>query len=144
MYSSFILGWRRTGHENDLIDILLPDGEDYRLVFVNSDSSSKEEDVDDNDSSSASSFPLDECDWDYFEPGAALPQQVLGWTSPFGSPRVCRKRFIDSPLSKYLKLDKHILESEFAFFDAYLSMAMRINNCVCSMAVKKRKSVIFL
>ncbi|CAH1134883.1 unnamed protein product [Ceutorhynchus assimilis] len=91
-------GWRRPP-ENDLFDILLPDGEDYRLVFVNSDSSSKEDDIDDNDSSSASSFPLDECDWDYFEPGT---QQVLGWSSPYGSPRVYRKRLIDSPLGSPL------------------------------------------
>ncbi|XP_066246209.1 uncharacterized protein [Euwallacea similis] len=91
-------GWRRTP-DNDFFDILLPDGEDYRLVFVNSDSSSKEEDLDDNDSSSASSFPIDECDWDYFEPGAGL---VAGWGSPFGSPRGCRKRLIDSPLGSPL------------------------------------------
>ncbi|XP_076257661.1 bitesize isoform X3 [Rhynchophorus ferrugineus] len=78
------------------------DGEDYRLVFVNSDGSSKEEDVDDNDSSSASSFPIDDCDWDYFEPGAARPHPVLGWASPFGSPRVYRRRFADSPLGSPL------------------------------------------
>ncbi|KAH1005526.1 hypothetical protein HUJ04_006486 [Dendroctonus ponderosae] len=102
-------GWRRTP-ESELIDILLPDGEDYRLVFVNSDSSSKEEEVDDNDSSSASSFPLDECDWDYFEPGASRPQPVLGWGSPFGSPRVYRKALIDSPLGSPL-LARRVRES---------------------------------
>lgn len=76
-------GWRR-GPEADLLDILLPEGDDYKLVFISSDSSSKEEDVDDNDSSStASSFPIDECDWDYFEPGTGA-RPVINWTSPFG------------------------------------------------------------
>lgn len=89
-------GWRR-GPESDLFDILLPEGDDYKLVFISSDSSSKEEDVDDNDSSStASSFPIDECDWDYFEPGTTA-RPVLNWSSPFGSPRVYR-RVLDSPL----------------------------------------------
>lgn len=37
------------------LDFLLPDGDDYKLVFISSDSSSKEEDVDDNDSSSTAS-----------------------------------------------------------------------------------------
>ncbi|XP_060527317.1 uncharacterized protein LOC132702588 isoform X2 [Cylas formicarius] len=93
-------GWRRTP-ETDLLDFLLPDGEDYRLVFVSSDGSSKEEDVDDNDSSSASSFPIDECYWDYFEPGANKPQ-MFGWGSPFGSPRVCRKGLVESPIGSPL------------------------------------------
>lgn len=82
-------GWRRG--PDDLIDILLPEGDDYKLVFISSDSSSKEEDVDDNDSSStASSFPIDECDWDYFEPGG--PRPTISWSSPFGSPGVCRRQ----------------------------------------------------
>ncbi|GLH10874.1 LOW QUALITY PROTEIN: Protein of unknown function, partial [Gryllus bimaculatus] len=67
--------------------ILQPDGDDYRLVFISSeDSSSKEEeeeeegegshseDADADSSSSSSTAPglaLDECDWDYFEPGRA-------------------------------------------------------------------------
>lgn len=37
------------------LDFLLPDGDEYKLVFISSDSSSKEEDVDDNDSSSTAS-----------------------------------------------------------------------------------------
>ncbi|XP_064212503.1 uncharacterized protein LOC664073 isoform X2 [Tribolium castaneum] len=83
-------GWRR-GPESDLFDILLPEGDDYKLVFISSDSSSKEEDIDDNDSSStASSFPIDECDWDYFEPGSGA-RPVLNWGSPFGSPIVYRR-----------------------------------------------------
>ena len=49
-------------------------------MFISSDSSSKEEDVDDNDSSStASSFPIDECDWDYFEPGGGA-KPALSWS----------------------------------------------------------------
>ncbi|KAH0809362.1 hypothetical protein GEV33_013424 [Tenebrio molitor] len=93
-------GWRR-GPETELFDILLPEGDDYKLVFISSDSSSKEEDVDDNDSSStASSFPIDECDWDYFEPGSGA-RPVLNWSSPFGSPRVYR-RVIESPLGSPL------------------------------------------
>ncbi|XP_018565614.1 uncharacterized protein LOC108906745 [Anoplophora glabripennis] len=90
-------GWRR-GPDADLLDILLPEGDDYKLVFISSDSSSKEEDVDDNDSSStASSFPIDECDWDYFEPGSGA-RPVINWTSPFGSPRVYRRGVVDSPI----------------------------------------------
>lgn len=37
------------------LDFLLPDGDEYKLVFISSDSSSKEEDLDDNDSSSTAS-----------------------------------------------------------------------------------------
>ncbi|KAJ8930780.1 hypothetical protein NQ314_016391, partial [Rhamnusium bicolor] len=89
--------WRR-GPEADLLDILLPEGDDYKLVFISSDSSSKEEDIDDNDSSStASSFPIDECDWDYFEPGPGA-RPVLNWNSPFGSPRVYRRSAVESPI----------------------------------------------
>ncbi|XP_022919402.2 uncharacterized protein [Onthophagus taurus] len=91
-------GWRRP--DADLLDILLPEGDDYKLVFISSDSSSKEEDVDDNDSSSASSFPIDDCDWDYFEPGVST-SRVLSWNSPFGSPSVYR-RDLESPIESPL------------------------------------------
>jgi len=37
-----------------------PDGDDYKLVFISSDSSSKE-------SNSDVELALDDCDWDYFE-----------------------------------------------------------------------------
>jgi hypothetical protein len=37
-----------------------PDGDDYKLVFISSDSSSKE-------SNSDIEFALEDCDWDYFE-----------------------------------------------------------------------------
>ncbi|KAF5307341.1 hypothetical protein FQR65_LT07058 [Abscondita terminalis] len=93
-------GWRR-GSESDVLDILLPEGDDYKLVFISSDSSGKEEDVDDNDSSSTgSSFLIDDCDWDYFEPNTATRPILSCWNSPFGSPRVYRG--LDSPLGSPL------------------------------------------
>ncbi|KAG5881599.1 Synaptotagmin-like protein 4, partial [Gonioctena quinquepunctata] len=108
--------WRR-GPESDLLDILLPESDDYKLVFINSDSSSKEEtsskEEDDNDSSStASSFPIDECDWDYFEPGSGRPPPVLNWSSPFGSPRVYRRGVIESPIGSPLVYRRRIRESD--------------------------------
>lgn len=91
--------------------ILLPEGDDYKLVFISSDSSSKEEDVDDNDSVSSSSattahsFTIDDCDWDYFEPSSGV-RPVLCWSnrnSPYGSPRVYRRGVVlDSPLGSPL------------------------------------------
>nr|XP_023023057.1 uncharacterized protein LOC111511278 [Leptinotarsa decemlineata] len=109
-------GWRR-GQEPDLLDILLPEGDDYKLVFINSDSSSKEEisskEEDDNDSSStASSFPIDECDWDYFEPGSGRPSAVINWSSPFGSPRVYRRGVLESPIGSPLVYRRRIRESD--------------------------------
>lgn len=48
------------------------------------------------------SFPIDECDWDYFEPGSGSGTRtataVLSWNSPFSSPRVYRRNVVDSPL----------------------------------------------
>lgn len=104
--SRVTLGWR-TRTDGDLIDILLPEGDDYKLVFISSsDSSSKEEDIDDNDSSSAStssSFPLDDCDWDYFEPGSTRSNsRMLNWNSPFGSPGVYRRSALESPIGSPL------------------------------------------
>ncbi|XP_050506949.1 uncharacterized protein LOC126884772 isoform X2 [Diabrotica virgifera virgifera] len=108
-------GWRR-GPDSDVWDILLPEGDDYKLVFINSDSSSKEEtssrEEDDNDSSStASSFPIDECDWDYFEPGSR-PAPVINWSSPFGSPRVYRRDVAESPLGSPLVYRRRMRESD--------------------------------
>lgn len=60
-------------HDNDLYGNC---GDDYKLVFISSDSSSKEEELDDCSSTTSSvhtgcnSVTMDECDWDYFEPGA--------------------------------------------------------------------------
>ncbi|KRT84735.1 hypothetical protein AMK59_2270 [Oryctes borbonicus] len=94
-------GWRTGRPDGDLIDILLPEGDDYKLVFISSsDSSSKEEDVDDNDST-ASSFPFDDCDWDYFEPGGSN-SKMLNWNSPFGSPGVYRRSALESPIGSPL------------------------------------------
>lgn len=91
--------------------ILLPEGDDYKLVFISSDSSSKEEDADDNDSVSSSAttgqnFSIDDCDWDYFEPSATVRPVLREWNwsnrnSPFGSPMVYRRVF-DSPLGSPL------------------------------------------
>lgn len=92
---------KKSQETGDLLDTLLTDGDDYKLVFLSSDSSSKE-DIDDNDSSSTtSSFLLDDCDWDYFEPGASN-RPILNWNSPFGSPRVCRRAPAESPLGSPL------------------------------------------
>ncbi|KAK9875209.1 hypothetical protein WA026_006000 [Henosepilachna vigintioctopunctata] len=110
-------GWRR--NDSDLLDVLAPEGDDYKLVFLSSDSSSKEEDVDDNDSSStASSFPIDDCDWDYFEPGT-VAKPVLTWSSPFGSPRVYRRSLIDSPIGSPLVYRKTTRESDTGTDDDY-------------------------
>ncbi|KAL3277069.1 hypothetical protein HHI36_012430 [Cryptolaemus montrouzieri] len=113
-------GWRR--NESDLLDILAPEGDDYKLVFISSDSSSKEEDVDDNDSSStASSFPIDECDWDYFEPGT-VARPVISWNSPFGSPRVYRRSLIESPLGSPLVYRKTARESDTGTDEDYIRL----------------------
>ncbi|CAH1155023.1 unnamed protein product [Phaedon cochleariae] len=119
-------GWRR-GQDDDL---LLPDGEDYKLVFINpSDgsskddtssskgeetSSSREEDEDDDSTSTASSFPLDEGDWDYFEPGAAgRAQSLAGWAaSPIGSPGVGRRAVIESPIGSPIVYRRRLRESD--------------------------------
>lgn len=66
--------------------------------------------MDDNDSVSSSSattahsFTIDDCDWDYFEPSSGV-KPVLCWSnrnSPFGSPRVYRRSVLDSPLGSPL------------------------------------------
>ncbi|XP_060801943.1 uncharacterized protein LOC106134708 isoform X1 [Amyelois transitella] len=50
--------------------------EDYRFVFISSDSSCRE-DTEDSSSTASSAAPPgpDDCDWDYYEPGAAAPPQ---------------------------------------------------------------------
>lgn len=46
--------------------------EDYRLVFLSSDSSCREDTEDSSSTASSAAPPApDDCDWDYFEPGAA-------------------------------------------------------------------------
>lgn len=89
------------------------DVNDYKLVFISSDSSGKEDDNDDSSSTTSSiatkcSILLDdECDWDYFEPSAQHAKSLLkdfstSTFSPFGSPSLYRRRFIPSPTSSPL------------------------------------------
>ncbi|XP_039749374.1 uncharacterized protein LOC120626139 isoform X2 [Pararge aegeria] len=64
--------------------------EDYRLVFLSSDSSCRE-DTEDSASTASSAAPPapDDCDWDYFEPGAAaLPPPP---TPTKHTPQVCQR-----------------------------------------------------
>jgi hypothetical protein len=66
-------------------------------VYGISDSSSKEEEYDSSSTTSSmntnntKSVILDDCDWDYFEPGATGPSKVQLTRSPFGSPSFYRK-----------------------------------------------------
>ncbi|KAI8424220.1 hypothetical protein MSG28_002793 [Choristoneura fumiferana] len=66
--------------------------EDYRLVFLSSDSSCRE-DTEDSSSTASSAAPLapDDCDWDYFEPGAAAapPQPIPPTPTPRHIPQAC-------------------------------------------------------
>ncbi|CAH0729390.1 unnamed protein product, partial [Brenthis ino] len=67
--------------------------EDYRLVFLSSDSSCRE-DTEDSASTASSAAPPapDDCDWDYFEPGAAaapLPSPPSTKHIPPACPRAC-------------------------------------------------------
>lgn len=90
----------------------LADVDDYKLVFISSDSSEKEDDYDDSSSTTSSlatkcSVVLDECDWDYFEPSATNAKILLkdftsSSFSPFGSPSLCRRGVNSSPLSSPL------------------------------------------
>lgn len=103
-------------HDNDLYGSC---GDDYKLVFISSDSSSKEEEFDDCSSSTSSvhtgcnSVTMDECDWDYFEPGAPAPVvsgmkgskglhfvQPNKILSPFNSPLMHRRGLSESPTVK--------------------------------------------
>lgn len=95
------------------LKIVSPDSDDYKLVFISSDSSSKEDDLEDSSSTSSStnnnrhSISLDDCDWDYFEPGASTTAKTIFRDlsqSPFHSPDAHRRRVtanispLDSPL----------------------------------------------
>lgn len=78
--------------------------DDYKLVFISSDSSSKEEEYEDSSSTTSSihtgnSIVLDECDWDYFEPGASSVKinKLKDFNSPLGSPVFIRKTKPVSP-----------------------------------------------
>jgi hypothetical protein len=98
------------------------DADDYRLVFMSSDSSEKEDDDTSSTTSSLNtkcSVMFDDCDWDYFEPSITkgktmlrefsasnlspldsphLYQRQLS-SSPFDSPIFCRRNLSESPLS---------------------------------------------
>ncbi|KAL4707924.1 hypothetical protein ACJJTC_013715 [Scirpophaga incertulas] len=65
--------------------------EDYRLVFLSSDSSCREDTEDSSSTASSAAPPApDDCDWDYFEPGAAAatPLPIFRHTTP-ACPRPC-------------------------------------------------------
>ncbi|XP_047525339.1 uncharacterized protein LOC125063140 isoform X1 [Pieris napi] len=66
--------------------------EDYRLVFLSSDSSCRE-DTEDSASTASSAAPpvADDCDWDYFEPGAAAAQPPPLQPPPKHTPQDCQR-----------------------------------------------------
>ncbi|XP_050667518.1 uncharacterized protein LOC126967134 isoform X2 [Leptidea sinapis] len=81
--------------------------EDYRLVFLSSDSSCREDTEDSASTASSAAPPVpDDCDWDYFEPGAAtappLPPQPPPKHTPLECPRACscgaEPRFVAVPV----------------------------------------------
>lgn len=62
--------------------------EDYRLVFLSSDSSCREDTEDSSSTASSAAPPApDDCDWDYFEPGAAAAQPTP--PPPKHAPQAC-------------------------------------------------------
>lgn len=66
--------------------------EDYRLVFLSSDSSCREDTEDSSSTASSAAPPVpDDCDWDYFEPGASAAQPIPPPTKhvPQACPRPC-------------------------------------------------------
>ncbi|CAH2071484.1 unnamed protein product, partial [Iphiclides podalirius] len=63
--------------------------EDYRLVFLSSDSSCREDTEDSSSTASSVAHPApDDCDWDYFEPGASAQPPPPRHT-PLPCPRTC-------------------------------------------------------
>ncbi|XP_045494510.1 uncharacterized protein LOC123693450 isoform X1 [Colias croceus] len=68
--------------------------EDYRLVFLSSDSSCREDTEDSASTASSAAPPVpDDCDWDYFEPGAAAvqPQPPPPQPPPKHTPQDCQR-----------------------------------------------------
>ncbi|XP_028159320.1 uncharacterized protein LOC114352064 isoform X1 [Ostrinia furnacalis] len=64
--------------------------EDYRLVFLSSDSSCREDTEDSSSTASSAAPPApDDCDWDYFEPGAAPALPPPPRHIPPACPRPC-------------------------------------------------------
>lgn len=114
-------GRREEPAESELKYSYSTDVDDYKLVFISSDSSGKEDDFDDSSSTASStkcSIVLDECDWDYFEPAANNAKSILkdftsSTFSPFGSPNLYRRRqrVNSSPLSSPLFYRRGMSES---------------------------------
>lgn len=114
-------GKREESSESEMKYSYSTDVDDYKLVFISSDSSGKEDDYDDSSSTTSSiatkcSIVLDECDWDYFEPSAANAKSLLkdftsSTFSPFGSPSLYRRRINSSPLSSPLFYRRGMSES---------------------------------
>lgn len=111
-------GKRDESSESEMKSSYVTDVDDYKLVFMSSDSSGKEDDFDDCSSTTSSatkcSIVLDECDWDYFEPSAAkglLKDFTSSTFSPFGSPSLYRRCFNSSPLSSPLSYRRGMSES---------------------------------
>ncbi|CAH1728104.1 unnamed protein product [Chironomus riparius] len=129
MISTTFAGKR--SEENSETEMRFPivDSDDYRLVFISSDSSEKEDDYDDSSSTTSSiatkcSIIFDECDWDYFEPSITTSTSAAATTaktllkdftstnmSPFSSPYSYRRRFNSSPLSSPLSCRRGLSES---------------------------------
>lgn len=101
------------------LKMLYPDTDEYKLVFISSDSSSKEEEFEDSSSTTSSintrhSFSLDDCDWDYFEPGVGSRAIFREFSvSPFDSPSVRRKHFKSSPMTSPIFYRRGHTESPF-------------------------------
>uniref|UniRef100_A0A336LW29 CSON006247 protein n=1 Tax=Culicoides sonorensis TaxID=179676 RepID=A0A336LW29_CULSO len=105
--SMFVSSGAADEHMNDLYGCC---SDDYKLVFISSDSSSKEEEFDDCSSTTSSivghgSITMDECDWDYFEPGVTSSGAFIKGSplfkrrhdSPFHSPLMFRRGLSESP-----------------------------------------------
>ncbi|XP_055677916.1 uncharacterized protein LOC129786747 isoform X3 [Lutzomyia longipalpis] len=102
------------------LKMLYPDTDEYKLVFISSaDSSSKEEEFEDSSSTTSSvntrhSISLDDCDWDYFEPGVGSRAIFRDFSvSPFDSPSVRRKHFKSSPMTSPIFYRRGHTESPF-------------------------------
>ncbi|GAB0092467.1 hypothetical protein DMENIID0001_074600 [Sergentomyia squamirostris] len=101
------------------LKMFYPDTDEYKLVFISSDSSSKEEEFEDSSSTTSSintrhSFTLDDCDWDYFEPGVKSSAIFREFSvSPFDSPSVRRKHFKSSPMTSPIFYRRGHTESPF-------------------------------
>ncbi|XP_031625450.1 uncharacterized protein LOC116342095 isoform X2 [Contarinia nasturtii] len=95
------------------LKMICPESDDYKLVFISSDSSSLD-DVEDSSSTCSStnrhSISLDDCDWDYFEPNTTATTKTIfrdcAIQSPFVSPNLQRRRM-------NIHADIHTTDEEF-------------------------------